>query len=241
MLTLTIPLVSGRSWFRGFCGKDGAGGSSGTPREVWSAGSKRHPWPSGEREKTRVKENRWKRWWFTCFVCLSSRRVSRAWLDHRARPDPQVLWWDLVALACFNVECLGNWTLWRMYCTCLTVQSVHLNSPLSYFLKGPPGILGLKGDHGKKGEKVPTNAHIPVISVIVQARLGFQLHLWFLQGHGGLIGLIGPPGDIGEKGDRGLPGNQGLPGPKGDEVQKKTKVGKNSKVVKNSGPFTSLK
>lgn len=38
------------------------------------------------------------------------------------------------------------------------------------------------------------------------------------QGHGGLIGLIGPPGDIGEKGDRGLPGMQGLPGPKGDEV-----------------------
>lgn len=41
-----------------------------------------------------------------------------------------------------------------------------------------------------------------------------------LQGHGGLIGLIGPPGDVGEKGDRGLPGNQGLPGPKGDEVLK---------------------
>ncbi len=41
-----------------------------------------------------------------------------------------------------------------------------------------------------------------------------------MQGHGGLIGLIGPPGDIGEKGDRGLPGNQGLPGPKGDEVLK---------------------
>lgn len=39
------------------------------------------------------------------------------------------------------------------------------------------------------------------------------------KGHGGLIGLIGPPGDIGEKGDRGLPGNQGLQGPKGDEVQ----------------------
>lgn len=41
-----------------------------------------------------------------------------------------------------------------------------------------------------------------------------------VQGHGGLIGLIGPPGDIGEKGDRGLPGNQGLTGPKGDEVLK---------------------
>lgn len=39
-----------------------------------------------------------------------------------------------------------------------------------------------------------------------------------VQGHGGLIGLIGPPGDIGEKGDRGLPGNQGPPGAKGDEV-----------------------
>lgn len=39
-----------------------------------------------------------------------------------------------------------------------------------------------------------------------------------VQGHGGLIGLIGPPGDIGEKGDRGLPGNQGLQGPKGEEV-----------------------
>lgn len=43
------------------------------------------------------------------------------------------------------------------------------------------------------------------------------------QGHGGLIGLIGPPGDIGEKGDRGLPGNQGLPGSKGDEVMKTNK------------------
>lgn len=42
-----------------------------------------------------------------------------------------------------------------------------------------------------------------------------------LKGHGGVIGLIGPPGDIGEKGDRGLPGNQGLLGPKGDEVLKK--------------------
>lgn len=45
-----------------------------------------------------------------------------------------------------------------------------------------------------------------------------SLYITSLQGHGGLIGLIGPPGDIGEKGDRGLPGIQGLPGPKGDEV-----------------------
>lgn len=52
----------------------------------------------------------------------------------------------------------------------------------------------------------------------------------FLQGHGGLIGLIGPPGDIGEKGDRGLPGNQGLPGPKGDEVLKMSQ----EKIVKLS-------
>lgn len=61
----------------------------------------------------------------------------------------------------------------------------------------------------------------------------------FLQGHGGLIGLIGPPGDVGEKGDRGLPGNEGLPGPKGDEVLKET-LGKMSQVVNNSGPFTVL-
>lgn len=39
-----------------------------------------------------------------------------------------------------------------------------------------------------------------------------------LQGHGGLIGLVGPPGELGEKGDRGLPGNQGAPGTRGDEV-----------------------
>lgn len=44
------------------------------------------------------------------------------------------------------------------------------------------------------------------------------IHDVWTQGHGGLIGLIGPPGDLGEKGDRGLPGNQGLGGPKGDEV-----------------------
>lgn len=47
-----------------------------------------------------------------------------------------------------------------------------------------------------------------------------SLYITSLQGHGGLIGLIGPPGDIGEKGDRGLPGIQGLPGPKGEEVLK---------------------
>lgn len=61
-----------------------------------------------------------------------------------------------------------------------------------------------------------------------------------MQGHGGLIGLIGPPGDIGEKGDRGLPGNQGLPGPKGDEVLKMTSQ-KNSKVVNNSGSYWQYK
>lgn len=38
------------------------------------------------------------------------------------------------------------------------------------------------------------------------------------QGHPGLIGLIGPPGDLGEKGDRGLPGPPGSSGPKGDNV-----------------------
>lgn len=42
------------------------------------------------------------------------------------------------------------------------------------FLKGPPGILGLKGDHGYKGEKVPTNAHPTMISIVVRARLGFS-------------------------------------------------------------------
>lgn len=41
-------LVSGRSRFGGVRGKDGAGRSSGTPWEAWSAGSKRHPWPSGK-------------------------------------------------------------------------------------------------------------------------------------------------------------------------------------------------
>lgn len=49
------------------------------------------------------------------------------------------------------------------------------------------------------------------------------LYVTSVQGHGGLIGLIGPPGDIGEKGDRGLPGNQGPPGSKGDEVWINTK------------------
>lgn len=48
----------------------------------------------------------------------------------------------------------------------------------------------------------------------------FLSNVTSVQGHGGLIGLIGPPGDIGEKGDRGLPGNQGPPGAKGDEVLK---------------------
>lgn len=57
-------------------------------------------------------------------------------------------------------------------------------------LQGPPGLLGLRGDPGAKGEK----------------------------GHPGLIGLIGPPGEQGEKGDRGLPGPQGSPGSKGETV-----------------------
>lgn len=62
--------------------------------------------------------------------------------------------------------------------------------------------------------------------------------LIILQGHGGLIGLIGPPGDIGEKGDRGLPGNQGLPGPKGDEVLKMTSQKNSSfQVFNNSGSY----
>lgn len=38
------------------------------------------------------------------------------------------------------------------------------------------------------------------------------------QGHPGLIGLIGPPGEQGEKGDRGLPGPQGSTGQKGETV-----------------------
>lgn len=51
--------------------------------------------------------------------------------------------------------------------------SIHLNFPLAFGSQGPPGILGLKGDHGRKGDKVPTNAYIPTISIIVQAQLGF--------------------------------------------------------------------
>lgn len=39
--------------------------------------------------------------------------------------------------------------------------------------QGPPGILGLKGDHGRKGDKVPPNAPIPMIGFTVQAQLGF--------------------------------------------------------------------
>lgn len=56
--------------------------------------------------------------------------------------------------------------------------------------QGPPGLLGLRGDPGAKGEK----------------------------GHPGMIGLIGPPGEQGEKGDRGLAGPQGTAGPKGETV-----------------------
>lgn len=86
--------------------------------------------------------------------------------------------------------------------------------------QGPPGLPGLKGDHGKKGDKVRTYlTHINTHSDY-DLTLTLSLFVTSAQGHGGLIGLIGPPGDIGEKGDRGLPGNQGLPGPKGDEVLK---------------------
>lgn len=56
--------------------------------------------------------------------------------------------------------------------------------------QGPPGLLGLRGDPGAKGEK----------------------------GHPGMLGLIGPPGEQGEKGDRGLSGPQGTTGPKGETV-----------------------
>lgn len=64
------------------------------------------------------------------------------------------------------------------------------SSLLPLLLQGPPGLLGLRGDPGSKGEK----------------------------GHPGLIGLIGPPGEQGEKGDRGMPGPQGSNGPKGENV-----------------------
>lgn len=84
--------------------------------------------------------------------------------------------------------------------------------------QGPPGLAGLKGDHGKKGDKVRAHfTHINTHSDI-DLTLTSSSFVSSVQGHGGLIGLIGPPGDIGEKGDRGLPGNQGLLGPKGDEV-----------------------
>lgn len=89
------------------------------------------------------------------------------------------------------------------------------------YSQGPPGIPGLKGDHGKKGDKVDTHTHTcRCIDLYRELTLTLCSLATSLQGHGGLIGLIGPPGDIGEKGDRGLPGNQGLPGPKGDEVLK---------------------
>lgn len=85
------------------------------------------------------------------------------------------------------------------------------------YLQGPPGIPGLKGDHGRKGDKVPAYFILPDLHLVSVISAHPCLSA---QGHGGLIGLIGPPGDIGEKGDRGLPGIQGLPGPKGDEVLK---------------------
>lgn len=92
---------------------------------------------------------------------------------------------------------------------------------ITSYLQGPPGIPGLKGDHGRKGDKVPAYVHILQIHADLHLVRMNSTHLSSsAQGHGGLIGLIGPPGDIGEKGDRGLPGIQGLPGPKGDEVLK---------------------
>lgn len=62
--------------------------------------------------------------------------------------------------------------------------------PRLLLLQGPPGLLGLRGDPGAKGEK----------------------------GHPGLLGLPGAPGEQGEKGDRGLPGPQGSSGSKGESV-----------------------
>lgn len=70
---------------------------------------------------------------------------------------------------------------------------MHIYSILKCFpllSQGPPGLLGLRGDPGAKGEK----------------------------GHPGMLGLIGPPGEQGEKGDRGMPGPQGSSGPKGETV-----------------------
>lgn len=45
-------------------------------------------------------------------------------------------------------------------------------------IQGPPGILGLKGEHGKKGDKVPANAQTLTVSIVVHAQLGFQTRLW---------------------------------------------------------------
>ena len=55
------------------------------------------------------------------------------------------------------------------------------------------------------------------------------------QGHPGLIGLIGPPGEQGEKGDRGLPGPPGQHGSKGDNVSQL-----NDAAVTLKGPHNVL-
>uniref|UniRef100_A0A8C9WZ00 Collagen, type V, alpha 3b n=1 Tax=Sander lucioperca TaxID=283035 RepID=A0A8C9WZ00_SANLU len=83
--------------------------------------------------------------------------------------------------------------------------------------QGHPGKPGPQGLRGIPGPGVSQTVKNEAVDVERKKKMEVQL---FLFGHGGLIGLIGPPGDIGEKGDRGLPGNQGLTGPKGDEVLK---------------------
>lgn len=81
-----------------------------------------------------------------------------------------------------------------------------------------PRTKGGSWQEGRQGACICANTQIHADIPPNPSRVTSAHPILSGQGHGGLIGLIGPPGDIGEKGDRGLPGMQGLPGPKGDEV-----------------------
>uniref|UniRef100_A0A670Z1G4 Fibrillar collagen NC1 domain-containing protein n=1 Tax=Pseudonaja textilis TaxID=8673 RepID=A0A670Z1G4_PSETE len=85
--------------------------------------------------------------------------------------------------------------------------------------QGPPGQPGSEGLRGIPGAAVSIFSSWQTVDRgMKENRLQMNAISCCMEknGHAGLIGLIGPPGEMGEKGDQGLPGNQGTPGAKGD-------------------------
>lgn len=209
--------VSGRSCFGGSHWEDRASRWSGSPREARSSRSQRDPWTGCKWESEVEVELKMK---VGIDGLLGLLAPIKGWTGSEratgpvrsSRPHGKNMTWRTPLIQNTGTP-LTMIHIWVM-------STLDPDLLITSHLQGPPGILGLKGDHGRKGDKVHAYVQIHRYMQTFTRRMTSAHPILSGQGHGGLIGLIGPPGDIGEKGDRGLPGMQGLPGPKGDEVLK---------------------